>query len=149
MSDQEATQAIGMLTNRTCQRFELFWACDQLRRLLHLVKRVEDFLYLLGVIALRVGQPRVTRHGNAPSVIHILGSIIGVSDFGVISILPLTSVSQTVHIPTGKLGTRPPGKLMRTRRSSGVAGRWACSMAWSVRIAARSARALAFAPLVV
>ena len=39
-----------------------------------------------------------------------------------------------------------PGKRARTALL--VAGRWACSMAWSVRIAARSA-GLGFAPLVV
>src|SRR5713101_4148750 len=107
MADQEATQAIGMLTNLTFQRFELFWACDQLRPLLHLGKRVEDFLYLSGVIAIRVGQTRFARHSNAPPVTHIFGSIIGDSDCGVRSILPSTSASHSVHIPTGKLGTRP------------------------------------------
>src|SRR2546422_2901708 len=42
-----------------------------------------------------------------------------------------------------------PGKRVSTACSSGVAGRWACSRAWSVRMAARIARALALSPLTV
>lgn len=79
----------------------------QPRSLLHVLQFVEGFLYLPGVIAILLGHTRVTRHGHAPLVIHTLGSIIGASGWVVSSILPSTSVLYAVHIPTGKMGTRP------------------------------------------
>src|SRR6266581_4930097 len=79
----------------------------QPRSLLHMLQFVEDFLYLPGVIAILLGHTRVTRHGHAPVVIHTLGSIIGASGWVVSSILPSTSILYAVHIPTGKMGTRP------------------------------------------
>jgi hypothetical protein len=75
-----------------------------------MLEGLKGFLYLPGVIAILVGQTRVTCHGDAPFVSHTLGSIIGDSGWIVSSILPSTSALYFVHIPTGKMGTRPlPG----------------------------------------
>src|SRR6516164_8725064 len=107
MAHQEAAQPIGALTNLALQRLEFFWAGHQLGGLLHLMKRVEGFLYLPGVIALLVGQTRLTRHVHAPLVPQNLWSIIGDSGYIVSSLLPSTAAWHSVHIPTGKMGTRP------------------------------------------
>jgi hypothetical protein len=112
---EEATQPIGTWTNLAFQRLQVFRTAHQPRRLPLVLSFVEGFLSLPGVIAIPVGQTRVTCHGYAPFVTHTLGSISGDSGCIVSSILPSTSALSVLQIPTGKMGTRPPaGRLAQS-----------------------------------
>jgi hypothetical protein len=62
---QEAAQVISAVTNLAFQRLKLLRARRQLWGLLHVVKPVEHFLYLPGVIGILTGQTR-THHVDAP-----------------------------------------------------------------------------------